>query len=134
MATRSKPPSTETALSRRERQIMDILFELKKASGPEIQGRLPGKPNYSTVRTILRILERKAFVSHTEQDLRYIYAPAVPREAAKRSAIDRLLQTFFEGSPKQAVAAFLDPGTCSLTKSDLDELSKMIDEAKKEAR
>lgn len=134
MAEPRKPSTSEPPLSRRERQIMDILFALKQASGQEIQERLPDGPSYSTVRTILRILERKGYVTHTEQDLRYVYTPSVAPETARRSAIDRLVHTFFEGSAKQAVAAFLDPKTYKLTKSDLDEISKMIEKAKKEAR
>jgi predicted transcriptional regulator len=129
--TKSAP---EQALSRRERQIMDILFALKKASGQEIQQRLADQPSYSTVRTILRVLERKGYVTHTEQDLRYIYSPTASHAAASRSAVERLLHTFFEGSAKQAVAAFLDPKTARLTRSDLDEISALIDKAKKEAR
>lgn len=127
-------PAPEPALTRRERQIMDILFALKQASGQDIQARLPDRPSYSTVRTILRVLERKGYVTHTEQDLRYIYRPAASHAEASRSAVKRLLQTFFEGSAKQAVAAFLDPRTARLTRSDLDEISAMIEKAKKESR
>jgi BlaI family penicillinase repressor len=134
MRARQKTANSEIALSRRERQIMDVLFAAGTASAQEIQERLPGQPSYSAVRTILRVLERKGFVTHTQQDLRYLYSPAIPREAARRSAIERLLRTFFEGSAKEAVAAFLDPETCSLSRSDLEELSKMIEQAKKEAR
>ena len=133
MGAKRKSTPDESALSRRERQIMDILFALEKASGQEIQQRLADQPNYSSVRTILRVLERKGYVTHTEQDLRYIYSPAVARDTARRSAIDRLLQTFFGGSAKQAVAAFLDPETYHLSKSDLDDLSEMVKKAKKEA-
>lgn len=96
----------EPSLSRRERQMMDILFSLKQASVQEIQDRLPDKPSYSAVRTILRVLERKGFVTHTEKDLRYVYAPAVTQETARGAALERLVNTFFEGSAKQAVAAF----------------------------
>src|SRR5512140_1833010 len=110
MASRRKTSPSETVLSRRERQIMDILFALKSASGQEIQQRVEGAPSYSTVRTILRVLERKGFVTHTEQDLRYIYKPTATLETAQRSAIQRIVHTFFEGSAKQAIAAFLDPG------------------------
>ena len=124
----------ETALSRRERQIMDILFTLGRASGTEIQERLPDRPNYSGVRTILRVLERKGHVRHVEEGLRYVYLPVVAREAATRSAMDRLVTTFFDGSVKAAAAAFLDPSTNDLSDDDLRELERMIRAARKEQR
>src|SRR4051794_1594892 len=104
----------DAGLSRRERQIMDILFALGRATGPEIQQRLPGEPSYSTVRTILRILERKGHVRHIEEGLRYVYFPAVEREAARKSAISRLIGTFFGGSIRAAAAALLDPNEGNL--------------------
>jgi BlaI family transcriptional regulator, penicillinase repressor len=127
-----KVQSVESGLSRRERQIMDVLYALGTAAGQDIQARLPGAPSYSTVRTILRVLERKGFVTHTEQNLRYVYKPTVARDTARRSALEHMVRTFFEGSAKQAVAAFLDPRTTRLSKSDLEELSGMIRKAKKE--
>lgn len=133
MTNRRQNEPSEAMLSRRERQIMDVLYTLERATGQEVQKRLPGAPSYSTVRTILRVLERKGFVTHTEQDLRYIYQPALARENARRSALNRVVHTFFEGSAKQAIAAFLDPDAYRLTKSDLDELSAMIRKARKEA-
>ena len=122
---------TET-LSRRERQIMDILFSLGRASGPEIQERLPGQPNYSGVRTILRVLERKGHVRHIEEGMRYIYLPVETREKATKSAIDRLVATFFGGSAKAAAAAFVDPSTAQLSNEDLLDLERMIRRARKE--
>lgn len=122
----------ETSLSRRERQIMDILFTLGRASGPEIQERLPDQPSYSGVRTILRVLERKGHIRHVEEGMRYIYLPVVAREKAKQSAIARLVATFFDGSAKAAAAAFLDPGTANLSEDDLKELERAIRKARKE--
>jgi predicted transcriptional regulator len=122
---------TET-LSRRERQIMDILFSLGRASGPEIQERLPGQPSYSGVRTILRVLERKGHVRHIEEGMRYIYLPVETREKATKSAIDRLVATFFGGSAKAAAAAFVDPSTSQLSNEDLLDLERMIRRARKE--
>ena len=119
-------------LSRRERQIMDILFSLGRASGPEIQERLPGQPSYSGVRTILRILERKGHVRHVEEGMRYVYMPVMTREKATKSAIDRLVSTFFGGSAKAAAAAFVDPSTSQLSDEDLLELERMIRKARKE--
>jgi BlaI family penicillinase repressor len=123
---------SETSLSRRERQIMDILFTLGRASGPEIQERLPDQPSYSGVRTILRVLERKGHIRHVEEGMRYIYLPVVAREKAKQSAIARLVATFFDGSAKAAAAAFLDPGTANLSEEDLKELERAIRKARKE--
>jgi len=122
----------ETALSRRERQIMDILFAMGRASGPEIQERLPDQPSYSGVRTILRVLERKGHIRHIEEGMRYVYLPVVTREKATKSAIERLVATFFDGSVKAAAAAFLDPSTAQLSKDDLKELERLIRQARKE--
>jgi BlaI family penicillinase repressor len=124
--------TSETALSRRERQIMDILFALGRASGPEIQERLPDRPSYSGVRTILRVLERKGHIRHVEEGMRYVYLPVVTREKATKSAIERLVTTFFDGSVKAAAAAFLDPSTAKLSKDDLKELERLIRQARKE--
>jgi BlaI family penicillinase repressor len=124
---------TETDnLSRRERQIMDILFTLGRATGPEIQERLPDQPSYSGVRTILRVLERKGHVRHIEEGMRYVYLPVIAREKAKNSAIARLVATFFDGSAKAAAAAFLDPATTNLSQEDLKELETLIRKARKE--
>jgi BlaI family penicillinase repressor len=122
----------DSALSRREREIMDILFTLGRATGPEIQERLQGQPGYSAVRTILRVLERKGHVRHIEEGLRYVYLPAVERETAKQSAIQRLISTFFNGSAKAAAAAFIDPAASQLSAEDLKELEGMIRKARKE--
>jgi predicted transcriptional regulator len=123
---------TDTSLSRRERQIMDILFTLGRASGPEIQERLPNQPGYSGVRTILRVLERKGHIKHIEEGLRYVYLPVMTREKATKSAIERLVATFFDGSVKAAAAALLEPSTAKLSKEDLKELERMIRRARKE--
>jgi len=111
---------------------MDIIYSLGKAAGPEIQERLPDQPSYSTVRTILRILERKGYVRHVEDGQRYIYLPSVARETAKKSAIQRLISTFFDGSAKAAAAALLDPKSSKLSEEDLRELESMIQSARKE--
>jgi len=125
---------SESDLSRRERQIMDVLFALGQASGPEIQQRLPGEPSYSAVRTILRVLERKGFVTHIEEGLRYVYKPVVERETAKKSAIQRLIATFFDGSTRAAAAALLDPNDAKLSDEDLAELERIIKSARKERK
>jgi BlaI family penicillinase repressor len=126
--------TADADLSRRERQIMDILFARGRATGPEIQEGLADKPNYSSVRTILRVLERKGYVRHFEEGLRYVYEPTVAREAASRSALQRIIRTFFDGSAKEAVAALLDPGAFHLNEGELQELGRMIERAKKERK
>jgi BlaI family penicillinase repressor len=132
--------STKTAskadsdLSRRERQIMDVLFTRGRATGQEIQEGLPDKPNYSSVRTILRVLERKGYVRHVEERLRYVYEPTVARKTARRSALQRMIRTFFDGSAKEAAAALLDPAAFHLTEEELKELGRLVDRAKKERR
>jgi len=118
-------------LSRRERQIMDALFTRGRATGPEIQEGLPDQPNYSSVRTILRVLERKGYVRHVEEGLRYVYEPTVAREAASRSALQRIIKTFFDGSAKEAVAALLDPAAFNLSDQELQELTRIIERAKR---
>jgi BlaI family penicillinase repressor len=118
-------------LSRRERQIMDVLFARGRATGQEIQEGLLDQPNYSSVRTILRVLERKGYVRHVEEGLRYVYEPTVPREAASRSALQRIIRTFFDGSAKEAVAALLDPAAFHLSDEELKELARIIERAKR---
>src|ERR1017187_4738831 len=105
--------------------MMDILFSLGRASGQEIQEPLPDRPSYSAVRTILRILERKGHIRHVEEGLRYVYLPAMARETARKSAIQRLVSTFFDGSAKAAAAAFLDPASSQLSDEDLRDLEGM---------
>ncbi|HWC00925.1 MAG TPA: BlaI/MecI/CopY family transcriptional regulator, partial [Bryobacteraceae bacterium] len=102
----SKTPFRD--LSRRERQIMDILYRSGRATVAEVHAALPDRPSYSAVRAMLRVLEEKGHVRHEEQGLRYVFAPTVPREKATRSAVRHLLETFFNGSAEQAVAALLD--------------------------
>ena len=111
---------------------MDVLFALGRASGQEIQELLEDHPNYSSVRTILRLLERKGHIRHVEEGLRYVYMPVVERETAKKSAVRRLIATFFDGSAKAAAAAFLDPSSAELSEQDLAELERMIRKARKE--
>jgi predicted transcriptional regulator len=122
----------EASLSRRERQIMDILFAMGRATGQEVGERLPGNPSYSTVRTLLRILERKGHIRHAAEGLRYVYEPSIAPVKARQSAIQRLVTTFFDGSMKAAAAAFLDPKTAQLSPEDLKELEQMIRRMRKE--
>jgi predicted transcriptional regulator len=117
-------------LSRRENQIMDIVYELGKATAVQIQEQLPDAPSNSSVRVLLRILEEKGFLTHHVEVGKFIYSPTIPAEKAEQSAISHLLKTFFGGSAPRAVAALLS--TADLTEEDLDELSQLIEQAKKE--
>src|ERR671937_72639 len=112
------------ALSRRERQIMDILYRRARATAGEVMEELPGAPSYSTVRTQLRVLEEKGHVRHEEEGLRYIYSPAVPRAAARKSALRHLVDTFFDGSAEKVVAALVAEGT-RLSGEELDRTIKV---------
>jgi len=127
-----KQKEPQTNLSRRERQIMDILHRRGPSTAAEIHESLPDPPSYSAVRATLRILEDKGHLRHETQDVRYIYLPTVSPEKAKRSAVKHLLATFFNGSAEQAVASFLDGSAAKLSKEELDRLSKLIDKARKE--
>jgi predicted transcriptional regulator len=119
-------------LSRRERQIMDILYQRERASAAEIHAALPDRPSYSAVRAKLRVLENKGHVRHEEQAMRFVYAPTVPRGSASRSALRHLVSTFFEGSFGQAMAAMLDLSAADLSKADLDRIAAMVERAKQE--
>jgi BlaI family transcriptional regulator, penicillinase repressor len=121
-----------STLTRRERQIMDILYRRGRATAAEVMKELPGDPNYSTVRTQLRVLEDKGHVHHEEQGLRYIYIPAVPRRAARKSALRHLVNTFFEGSTEKAVAALLGGEGTRLSDEELERFAALIAKARKE--
>jgi predicted transcriptional regulator len=121
-------------LSRRERQIMDILYRHGRASVADVHRAMPDPPSYSAVRAMLRVLEEKKQVRHEEKDLRYVYIPLVPREKARRSAVAHLLQTFFDGSAEQAVATLLDVSAQDLSDEDFDRLTALIEKARKEGR
>lgn len=121
------------ALSRRERQIMDVLYQLERATVGEVLGKLDGNPNYSTVRAQLRVLEEKRHVRHEEHGLRYVYIPCVPREVARRSALRHVVETFFEGSTEKAVAALLGGEGWKISSEELDRLGALIAKSKKES-
>jgi BlaI family transcriptional regulator, penicillinase repressor len=120
--------------SRRERQIMEILYQRGKASASEVREAMEDAPSYSAVRAMLRVLEEKGHVRHQEEGLKYVYVPVVAREKAKRSAVKHVLDTFFAGSPEQIVAALLDVSASKLTREELDRMSEMIDKAKREGK
>ena len=126
--------STHAVLSKRERQIMDVLYRLGRATAAEIRESLTGAPNDSTVRTQLRVLEEKGHVRHEEHGLRYVYIPIVPRHAARRSAFKHLIDTFFDGSPVNAVTALLGAEAARLSDEDLRQIAKLIETARKAQR
>lgn len=118
-------------LSRRERQILDILYERGRATAAEVQAALPEPPSYSAVRALLRILEDKRHVHHQQDGPRYVYLPTLARDNAKRSALRHMLKTFFEGSAEQAISALLDENSSKLSGAELDRLARLIDTARK---
>ena len=121
-------------LSRRERQIMDILYQRGKASASEVREAMEDAPSYSAVRAMLRVLEDKGHVRHQAEGLRYVYVPVVAREQAKRSAVKHLMNTFFNDSPEQIVAALLDVSSTRLTREELDRMAAMIAKAREEGK
>ena len=123
--------SAHRDLSRRERQILDILYRHGRATAAEVQAALPEPPSYSAVRALLRILEDKGHVRHEQDGPRYVYLPTVARDNAKRSALRHILQTFFDGSAEQAISALLDESSAKLSSAELDRLARLIDGARK---
>jgi len=123
-----------TGLSRREREIMDILYQRGKSSASEVREAMANPPSYSAVRAMLRVLEDKGHVRHQAEGLKYVYLPTVARDKAKRSAVKHLLDTFFSDSPEQIVAALLDVSSTRLTREELDRMAEMIEKAKREGK
>src|SRR5437660_1737197 len=122
--------SPHAALSRRERQIMDILYRRGRATAGDVMADLPGDPSYSTVRTQLRVLEAKGHVRHEVEGLRFAYVPAVPRRSARRSALRHLVDTFFEGSTEKVVGALLGGEGARLSDEQLDRIARIVAKAK----
>jgi BlaI family penicillinase repressor len=114
-------------VSRRERQILDVLFARGRSTAAEVQAALPDAPSYSAVRALLRILETKGFIHHEEDGPRYVYVTAMPRDTAQRSALHHLVRTFFDGSTEDAVAALLGGDSTALAPDQLDRLQALID-------
>ncbi len=121
-------------LSRRERQIMDIIYELGDASAAQVLEKLPNPPSYSAVRALLRILEEKGHLSHRQDGPRYMFVPTVPHKTARDNALKHLLQTFFDNSTEKAVAALLDLSEDQLSEENYHQLLELIEEAQKEGR
>ncbi len=126
--------SMEQHLSRRERQIMDVLHAKESATAAEVRAALPDAPGYSAVRALLRILEEKGYARHREEGARYVYMPRVSKQAASRSALKRVVATFFQGSVTQTMAALLEKADRELSDSELNQLEQIIKQARKEGR
>ncbi len=119
-------------LSRRERQIMDILYQRGPSSASEVKDAMPSAPSYSAVRAMLRILEEKGHLTHQTEGPKYVYVPTVTHDTAKRSAVKHLMDTFFKNSPEQVVAALLDVSAARLTPEELDRMAAIIEKARRE--
>jgi predicted transcriptional regulator len=126
--------SPNDPLTRRERQIMDVVYRSGRATAAEVLEALPDPPSYSAVRAMLRILEEKGHLKHEQDGPRYVFLPTVPRDKARKSALRQLVTTFFEGSTAQAVAALLGEPDAKLSDEDLDRLSRLIEQTRKEGR
>ena len=122
-----------SVLSRRERQIMDIIFRRGRATAAEVMEELPGDPSYSTVRTQLRVLEEKGHVRHDEEGLKYVYLPVMARHTARKSALRHLIETFFDGSAEKAVAALLGGEGSKLSEDELNRIAELVDKTRKES-
>jgi len=125
-----KPVIPHHTLTRRERQIMDILYRRGPATAGEVMAELSGDPNYSTVRTQLRVLEEKGHVRHEEIGLRYVYSPAIPRSAARKSALRHVVDTFFDGSAENAITAMLGGEGTKLSDDELDRIADLVKQSK----
>jgi BlaI family penicillinase repressor len=132
MKTGRKDPLV--TLSRRERQIMDILYREGRAAATDVLALLPDPPGYSAVRALLRVLENKGHARHVLEGTRYVYLPTVPADRARRSALRRVCDTFFEGSAEKTVAALLTISKGELSREELDRLARLIEDARKEGR
>jgi predicted transcriptional regulator len=121
-------------LSRRERQIMDIIYEMNEATVAQVLERIPNPPSYSAVRALLRVLEGKGHLVHKQDGPRYIFSPTLAREEARRNALKHVMKTFFDGSTEDIVAALLNISEDTLSEIDYKRLSELIKKARKEGR
>ncbi|MBP1770340.1 MAG: Penicillinase repressor [Candidatus Aminicenantes bacterium] len=124
----------DRSLSRRERQIMDIVYEMKEVSALQVMERLPSPPSYSTVRALLRVLEQKGHLLHRQDGPRYVFTPRLPKDKARKSALSHLMRTFFDGSTESVVAALLDISEDNLSEEDYRRLTELIEKARTEGR
>ena len=127
-------PTPLLNLSRRERQIMDVVYARGQVTVAEVLEDLPDPPGYSAVRAMLGKLERKQYLRHEEHGPRYVYVPTLPREEVQETALERVMNTFFDGSPSKAVAAILDLSATDLTDAEIDEMAKLVEQARGRGR
>lgn len=125
---------TDRSLSRRERQIMDIVYELKEVSALQVMERLPSPPSYSAVRALLKVLEQKGHLLHRQDGPRYVFTPRLAKDKARKSALSHLMRTFFDGSTENVVAALLDISEDNLSEEDYRRLTELIEKARTEGR
>ena len=123
--------TTQLKLTRREREIMDILYRRGRATAGEVMQDLTGEPSYSTVRAQLRVLKEKGHVRYEEQGLRYVYLPIVPRHEVRQSALRHMVETFFEGSTQKVVAALLGSEGSRVSREELDRIAELVEKARK---
>jgi len=124
----------DKSLSRRERQIMYIAYEMKEVSALQVLERLPEPPSYSAVRALLRVLEQKGHLVHRQDGPRYVYTPRLPKDKARKNALSHLVRTFFDGSTESVVATLLDISEESLSEDDYRRLTELIEKARTEGR
>ena len=124
----------DKSLSRRERQIMDIVYEMKEVSALQVLERLPEPPSYSAVRALLRVLEQKGHLAHRQDGPRYVYTPRLPKDKARKTALSHLVRTFFDGSTENVVATLLDISEENLSEDDYRRLTELIEKARTEGR
>jgi predicted transcriptional regulator len=129
--SRRRARSPHDALSRREREIMDVVYRLGEATAADVAQRLPDRPGYHTVRVTMAILEKKGVLSHRAEGTRYVYRPVMPLDRAKRSALDHTVRTFFKSSARSAILALLDMSAARLTRAELDEIAARIAAARR---
>jgi BlaI family transcriptional regulator, penicillinase repressor len=125
---------SDKSLSRREREIMDIAYELKEVTAQQVLERLPEPPSYSAVRALLRVLERKSHLVHRQDGPRYIYTPRLPKDKARRNALSHLVRTFFDGSTESVMATLLDISESNLSEDDYRRLTELVEKAQTEGR
>lgn len=128
------PTPMHAVLTKRERQIMDALYRLGRATANEILDGIPGAPSYSTIRAQLRVLEEKGHVRHEDQGLRYLYVPTVPRHAARKTALKHLVDTFFDGSSANLVTALLGRDATKLSEEELERIAEIVKAARSDSR
>ncbi|HWL87394.1 MAG TPA: BlaI/MecI/CopY family transcriptional regulator [Polyangiaceae bacterium] len=126
--------TSNTRLTRREREIMDILYRLGRATAGEVRAAMAEPPSYSAVRALLRLLEERAHITHTQSGLQYVYAPAVPKRSARKQALAHLVRTFFGGSVEEAVSALVESSAGQLSQPELARIQASIERARKEGK